>query len=425
MLGAMSPAPTDAADCGSAAAARLLVHRIDDAAAAAAMHDQAPQSSGAAMNRRLLAFPCALALFAGCSSPYRPAVVVHGGASFRGVAGIIHESGNVPVDVVLVHGMCTTTSKWAYDAIDSLSRAIDANVPTAARPPEPVAPTGIQTITEQKDIGGGTVRFSALIWSPLTTPFKRQLDYDITLQPTDCSADGECRPVRAKLNGYFKDNLFDDCLSDVMIYQGQSRDTMRDQMIQAITRILEQSQERANQAGAQPGPLVLVTQSLGSKMTFDALAQMLRDAAPQVRSAGVSAMDRLAVIFMEANQLPILGLADQVVRSPGAAVDDAKPAPIPGSLVQILRFKSQREQILSDRAKMDLVAFTDPNDLLSYRLQPSLYNVPGIDVADVLVSNDSTYFGLLESPMTHSHYPGNPDVARLIACGWPESPVCR
>jgi hypothetical protein len=52
---------------------------------------------------------------------------------------------------------------------------------------------------------------------------------------------------------------------------------------------------------------------------------------------------------------------------------------------------------------MRLIAFTDPDDLLSYRLQPSRYLVPNADVADVLVSNADTYSGQLESTATHTH----------------------
>jgi hypothetical protein len=75
---------------------------------------------------------------------------------------------------------------------------------------------------------------------------------------------------------------------------------------------------------------------------------------------------------------------------------------------------------------MALVAFTDPNDLLSYRLLPSRYAVPGIDVADVLVSNDWTYLGLLELPNTaHTDYRLNQDVTRLIACGSIGSKLCK
>lgn len=44
-------------------------------------------------------------------------------------------------------------------------------------------------------LAGGTVNFSALVWSPLTAGLKSQLKYDNTGAPTDCSvptASSEC-----------------------------------------------------------------------------------------------------------------------------------------------------------------------------------------------------------------------------------------
>ena len=73
-----------------------------------------------------------------------------------------------------------------------------------------------------------------------------------------------------------------------------------------------------------------------------------------------------------------------------------------------------------------MVAFTDPNDLLSYRLMPWRYARPGVTVVDVLVSNDKTYFGLLENPLSaHTGYMKNPAVTKAIMCGLPTSEYCK
>jgi hypothetical protein len=72
------------------------------------------------------------------------------------------------------------------------------------------------------------------------------------------------------------------------------------------------------------------------------------------------------------------------------------------------------------------VAFTDPNDLLSYTLPPQQYAQLGVTVYNILVSNAPTYLGLLERPDTaHLEYLNNPDVGRLIACGQPASARCK
>ena len=377
--------------------------------------------------RRLVAL-CAGCALSGCSTPYRTPVFVYGGAEFQGIAGVIEKSGVQPVDVVMVHGMCTNDSGTANTAIDGLLAALDWTIPPA--PPAEVAAlaetNGIQVVSRRAIIGGVPVRFSALVWSPLTTPLKRQLAYDMTGEPTDCSVAGECKPKRAKLNGQFKDGLLDDCLADVLIYQGISRKAIRDKMVEAITQVVEQSDAQARADRTEPGALVLVAASLGSKMSFDALAEMVDRRPPgRYKSAGETAVRRLGHIFMQANQLPVLGLADQEIDSAAARSLTAPTVP-DDSLQRILRLKSGPQFNAISLTGLTLVAFTDPNDLLSYRLQPSRYAVPGVAVADVLVSNATTYFGLLERPDTaHTGYGANPAVTALISCGHPKSALCK
>lgn len=328
----------------------------------------------------------------------------------------------------MVHGMCTNDSASANTAIDRLLAALDATIPRA--PPAEVTALAetndIQVVSRRVMVGGVPVRFSALVWSPLTTPLKRQLAYDMTGEPTDCSVAGDCKPKRAKLNGQFKDGLLDDCLADVLIYQGISRKAIRDKMVEAITQVVEQSDAQAHAEGTEPGALVLVAASLGSKMSFDALAEMVNRSSPgRHKSAGETAVRRLGLIFMEANQLPILGLADQEIELAPARPLTAPPVP-EDSLQRVLRLKSGPQFKAISLTGLTLVAFTDPNDLLSYRLQPSRYAVPGVAVADVLVSNATTYFGLLERPdIAHTGYGANPAVTSLISCGRPKSALCK
>jgi hypothetical protein len=368
--------------------------------------------------------------------PYRPRVVVHGSAPFPGVAGLIEQDTSKQVDVLLVHGMCTHTRADAKTAIDKLLAVLDSNML-----PEPAKATGlppeidgIEIESRSAQVGPGRVRFTALIWSPLTAPLKEQMAYDRTGIPTDCAAQGECKPRRATINGLLKDGLLNDCLSDAMIYQGQSGTVIREKMARAIAQVLEESQTQASAEGLAPGSFALVSDSLGSKMSFDALRLMLGPkASPQLRSAGESAFDRLALVFMQVNQMPILGLADQTIAQDKAR--PVQPQEEADAMLQLLHRKAAQPEVAgagghaqraNQPAKMALVAFTDPNDLLSYRLLPSRYAVAGIDVADVLLSNDWTFFSALELPNTaHTDYRLNPAVTRLIACGSNGSKLCK
>jgi len=357
---------------------------------------------------RLLAL---LLLLSGCSTPYRPAVVVRDSTPFPGVAAIVAANGTRPVDLILVHGMCTEDAGWAERSIDRIIGAVSDHAPAATRAPA-VDGGGIQVVERTQQLAGGTVRFHALLWSPLTAPLKRQLDYDNTAQPTDCATDQVCKPVRAALNGMVKDRLLNDCLADAVIYEGASHAPIRDAMVETVSRIVA--------ANPDPdGTLVVVAESLGSKMLFDALASMLESNQPRTQALGRLAARRLGLIYMAGNQLPILGLAEQSVVTSAMPAQDA-----------LQRFLELRRRQPTQRTgglqRLAVVAFTDPNDLLSYRLLPARYAAPDVAVADVLVSNARTWLGLLENPVAaHMNYLANPAVGELIACGFPRMAGCR
>jgi hypothetical protein len=364
--------------------------------------------------RRLSLLP-ALGLFAACSTPYRPPVVVHDSATFPGIAGIVAQAGARPVDVLLIHGMCTHDTGWAERQIDRIGGIVDTHAPAPAATTAGTAagvPAQIEVVERTRRIAGGTVRFHALVWSPLTAALKHQLDYDMTGTPSVCTAAGECKPKRTSLNGYVKDNLLNDCLSDAVIYQGESHVPIRDAMVRTIARVIDSNPD-------SEAPLVVVAESLGSKMLFDALSAMLESWQPQTRALGRQAARRLGLLFMAGNQLPILGLADQVPALRASLTQDA----LQHFLDLRRRQPNRRTETLQ---RLAIVAFTDPNDLLSYRLLPARYAAPDVAVADVLVSNDSSWFGLIENPMTaHLDYLANPDVGTMIACGEPRVTGCR
>lgn len=363
----------------------------------------------------------------GCTTPYEPPIIVHGAAKFPGLVALLEPARTL--DVVMVHGMCTHDAAWAKVAIDELSSAIGSSIDSSReRVLEVQAPGPVRIYTRDVHVGRGVIRFSALVWSPLTAPLKKQLAYDLTGKPTDCSTEGTCKPRRAALNGALKDSLLNDCLADALAYQGRSRDTMRGHMVEAITAVMSDSSALSGAAGTTPGPLVLITESLGSKLTFDAIEEMAFGPArsESVRRAGSEAIGRLSIVFMGANQLPILGLADQVHQiERGEAVPAAYAEE---TLQRILRARANSAELEATPAevKVRLVAYTDPNDLLSYRLDPSRYNAPGVAVSDVLVSNAPTYFGIFARPdHAHIRYHQNKSVVRLISCGFPKDQRCH
>lgn len=351
---------------------------------------------------KLILAVMACAMLVGCSSmPYRPA---QADGAFPGLVDFVASAPGRSVDVLLVHGMCTHDVRWVDETVAQLSSALRAQTQAAPTPHAAAPVEGIQIVERTIALRQGELRIKALVWSPLTTPLKHQLDYDHS---------DRLPAVRAKFNARAKDLLMDDCIPDALIYQGVSRDAMQQRMAQAILR--------ATEGAAPEAPLLVLSASLGSKILFDTLLRM--DAAAQ------RTIDRLAYLVMAANQIPLLALADQQAVAPGpgatSTLSAASAAPSGDSLQALLR-KRRAAATQRTARKLTLVAFSDPNDLLTYTLERERYAPLGVDVVNVLVSNAPTWFGLLERPdHAHGNYLLNPDVARMAACGQPRSARCE
>jgi hypothetical protein len=127
---------------------------------------------------------------------------------------------------------------------------------------------------------------------------------------------------------------------------------------------------------------------------------------------------------MAANQIPILDTADarrpSVLASRTGGLLSAETSSV-DALANVLS-EARRSQLrtrAAPSAELQIVAFTDPNDLLSYRLTPAAVGNTDVRVANVIVSNAPTYFGLLERPDTaHCGYAGNPYVLGTIVNGY-------
>lgn len=376
--------------------------------------------------RRALAcaiLPALALLLGACSSPYRPPRFVEPDPKFPGLIDLAaHADGRV-ADVLLVHGMCTHDAGWATQVVSQLTEAFtDATTPPDTRPRGgPAADPQIRIVPSTVETPAGRLRFDALIWSPLTVPLKRQLCYDQTDKSPLCAGEPPYPFIRARINARIKDVLIDDCLPDPVIYQGVARDDIQRRMRDAVLQVLAASD-------ASDGlPLMVVSESLGSKILFDTLLRMTREeAGSRASQLALRAVDRLRFLVMAANPIPLLSLADQqIAGSDAGAVRQVAPAP-PDSLQVLLHERlARRPRSLANRS-LTLVALTDPNDLLSYTLPAERYASEEVTVYNILVSNAPTWLGLLERPdRAHLDYLGNPDVGRLIACGLPSSRLCK
>lgn len=344
-------------------------------------------------------------LLAGCSMPYRPPQLADAHTNFPGLIDLAAQADGNVADVLLVHGICTHDASWAGVVVPQLAQALrDA---TASAPARLAGGAAVEIVPSVIETPAGQLRFDALIWSSLTNDLKRQLCYDQSGKSALCTGAPPYPYTRARLNARFKDGLIDDCLPDALIYEGAARETMQLRMREAVLQVL---------SGARPdAPLVVISHSMGSKLLFDTLLRMTQEPAGSAAATlARQAVQRMRLLIMAANQIPLLSLAEQ---QPATAAATA-----PDSLQQLLR----QRRAMAAAPPLTLVAFTDPNDLLSYTLPPERYVGQGVTVHNILVSNAPTYLGLLERPDTaHLDYLANPDVGRLIACGLPASKLCK
>lgn len=379
------------------------------------------------MNRPLLLGAC-LCLLTACSTPYRvPSFDARPGTprEFAGVADLLRKAGSV--DVLLVHGMCTHDAAWAREAAQELYANMGGNPASVRLQAAAVGTTGIVLFQQTLPLPAGSLRVNAVLWSPLTTPLKADLCYDQSAKSPQCPAAqaGKAYPYqRASLNRMTKDRLVNDCLADAMIYQGQPRIDIDERMQAAIVQAVNTTGGRP--ATNPPGPVVVITDSVGSKITFDAIYKLATAHGKGKEQAGMALFNRTALVFMRANQMPILALADKHLD--GTLAAERGEAGFPGDPIQAL---IQRRETAPGESRFHgvptVVAFSDPNDLLSYALARSpLAAAATYPIIDVIVSNDVTYLGLVELPNTaHLDYAKNEAVRRLIACGNPRSGACK
>jgi len=347
-----------------------------------------------------------------CTTPYRPPQLLDAGTTFPGLIDLAAGAGGKSADVLLVHGICTHDASWAGVVVGQLMQSLTGATSSSSAHAAAGGPQ-VQIVSSSVATSAGSLRFNALIWSPLTSALKRQLCYDQTGKSSICEGGPPFTSTRARLNARFKNGLIDDCLPDALVYQGVARDDIQRRMRDAILQVLDAGD------AASDVPLVVISHSMGSKILFDTLLRMTEEA-PGSRAALVAqkAVDRLRFLVMAANKIPLLSLADQ--QTGAAALAPAAP----DSLQRLLQ-KRPAATAAADK-RLTLVAFTDPNDLLSYTLQSEKYARQGVTVYNILVSNASTYLGLLERPdYAHLNYLTNPDVGRLIACGLPSSAHCK
>ena len=218
-------------------------------------------------------------------------------------------------------------------------------------------------------------------------------------------AEALSRQRRASLNGKLKNQLLDECLADAMIYSGDGtgaaiREAAKDALVKGIPLRMAEPTKDGDET-----PLYMISDSLGSKILLDAIKELSASKNEFVKRT----VGRMKAVYLRANQIPLLSLIDWQPTDPNPFEPLARP---------IRELHATRPELHSPGDRLPIIAFTDPNDLLSYALHDAAYDSDVLRFVDVLVSNQWTYLGAVERPDTaHTSYPDNRCVVAAIAGG--------
>ena len=261
--------------------------------------------------------------------------------------------------------------------------------------------------------------FYELTWSAITFPQKRLLSYD---------TNQEFSAPRALFNKEAKKYL-NDTLPDPLIYLGPDGQKMLDSAVQSFCWMtnytydeLPETENTTCHIGARAAinslkndNFAFITSSLGSRIVIDALQVVAHQIAlsnGEAKTALSLLQQKEIMIFMLANQLPLLQMGRTKPENQGQISAFCSPT---GTLYHERLFK-----------KLFVIAFSDPNDLLSYALEPNTADTyfdsklcPEIsNVSLTTTPTTNLGFGDFANPLAaHKNYVKNKTVINLIVNG--------
>jgi hypothetical protein len=339
--------------------------------------------------------------------------------SFAGLGQRLGESSgkNAVLHVLMVHGMGDHCPGYGDLLAANLSRELGLALAEAPRLLSLTSSLGVTNWLREfrYQSGSKVIQFHELTWTPTTFPLKvRAFDYDRRLASE-----------RVLLNRSLKHDVMDEGLGDALLYLNPSfREKMQEPIRQAIDLVAQQTHTNDN--------IVLIASSLGSKMTFDTVDQLVTSS---TNTNAVHFSERTTDIIMLANQISLLSLATDTDLF--ATVHPERS--LPRFLEHSRKLKNARRQRMEQHAEsfptneitINVVAATDPNDLLSYPV--STNNVPANDVTNqvrIVVSNiykynASAFLGVFEHPLwAHTHYDQNSWLVKRLVRGFSADKAC-
>ena len=370
------------------------------------------RASSQAASLVLVMASVSLLLFA-CTTPYKHPQLRPADAGFAGIDDSFTAQTS-EVDVLLIHGMGTHDETWVKSTANQLANALGFSAP-ADLPPADLLRNGAKLYRYRLTRSNRHLNISAVLWSPITSPAKATLCYDVDQLTSLCTDPSKfSKETRAKANAYIKSQIMDDRLSDATFYLNEDggrliREDVKDALLRSLSTeglALDQLSPGVTPT-AKIVPLFVISESLGSKIVVDSLREF--EDSLQTRDFARLTRGNVHALFLLANQIPILNLGVRDNQGRLDAYDHLKT------------FARDRNMYRSSRlphVPLHVIAFSDPNDIFSYQLQSDALRAEGAIISNVVVSNDHTILGLYEDPgNAHTCYMQNSPVANAIAHG--------
>ena len=344
---------------------------------------------------------------------------------------------NQKTKVLFVHGVGDHMPGYTTEFLEKLAKELNLNVRsqgqkniTLSTPIFPDKNLGNLRVSHLlNEQNGQELTFYELTWSEITRQQKAMLDFDTS---------GEYDFRRARMNALLK-KFSNDTSPDPIIYLGESRVPILAAYAQSFCWMASRNWEDLPESGNQVciglddssadqisrDNYVIISHSLGSRIVMDGtqrIASMLANPEKHFSSKQKMTISTKAIqalqnkripFFMLSNQLPILQLGRELPEVAGQEASYCEP-----------NGADYNKRMLREA---DVIAFSDPNDLLSYGIPPGFAEkyidsrlCAKITNVNINIAKVMDAFGMadLANPMqAHVGYDQDDRVVAMIARG--------
>ena len=301
------------------------------------------------------------------------------GEPFSGIEAELTKK-NLKTKVMFVHGVGDHIPGYTTEFLEKLAKELNLNARSEGQknielntplfPGKNLGNLRISHLLNEQN--GQELTFYELTWSEITRQEKALLSFDNS---------GEYDFRRARMNAMLK-KFSNDTGPDPIIYLGQSRVPILAAYAQSFCWMATKDWEELPDSGKHAclgltdssadrianNNYVIISHSLGSRIAIDGtqrIASMLANPEKHLGSNQIVTLSTKAIqalqnkripVFMLSNQLPMLQLGRELPEVAGQEASYCKPEGV--------NFKKRMV------SETEIIAFSDPNDLLSYGIPP-------------------------------------------------------